>query len=113
MEWTGREGDLCTHCELVFAGIAAFDRHLIRKGRQPGPARHAHPGEVGLHLDATGKWSATDAAATARLKALADRRTGKPQQAEGSEPAAFQGTGRTQTPGPGEMAEPSAIPGTP
>lgn len=55
MTWTGRHGDICTHCELVFTGAVAFDRHL-RRPQRGGTTTHVDPETVGLESDGTGKW---------------------------------------------------------
>lgn len=106
LTWTGRAGYVCTHCERAFAGVTAFDRHLIRRG-QVGAARHAHPADVGLHLDSTGKWSATDAGTRTRLQTLSARRPGVPSGPEGSEQAGLQATERAWMP----ESQPSAARG--
>ena len=55
LTWGGRGGAVCTHCDRVFSGVTAFDRHIKHPVRgQPGV--HLHPSEVGLELDPHGKW---------------------------------------------------------
>jgi hypothetical protein len=53
--WEGRSGCVCVHCEVVFAGVVAFDRHLVR-ARRGEEALHVRPEDAGLEPDGTGKW---------------------------------------------------------
>ena len=55
LTWGGRGGSVCTHCDLVFSGVTAFDRHLARPARG-APALHLDPLEAGLEQDRHGKW---------------------------------------------------------
>ena len=55
LTWGGRGGAVCTHCDLVFSGVTAFDRHIKHPIRGQAGV-HLHPKEVGLELDEHGKW---------------------------------------------------------
>lgn len=56
--WTGTKACVCTACEVLFAGITAFDARLTRNGkRKAGAATHLAPEEAGLVLNAKGQWA--------------------------------------------------------
>lgn len=55
LEWKGVRACLCTECEVLFAGVTAFDKHLRREARG-GHAEHLPPQQVGLELNDWGQW---------------------------------------------------------